>query len=722
MGEAKSIDPAALEMLRHADECGVETVFSRADAMKPCPIGESGACCRICSMGPCRLVGKDAEEKTGLCGADLPTIAARHFARQVAGGAAAHSDHGRDMAMTLRAVATGEAKGYQVKDEQKLMAVAAFMGVPTGGRNVNEIALDVADVALAQFGQPLGEIVYTRRATPKRQALWKKLRLTPRAVDREIVEILHRTHEGVDLDAEHILKASLRCALADGWGGSMLSTDMSDILFGTPSPVSAEVNLGVLKADQVNVVVHGHEPTLSAMLVEAARDPELIAEAKAKGAEGINLAGICCTSNEILMRYGIPPAGNFLHQELAVLTGAVEAMIVDVQCIMQALGPLAQRFHTKLITTSPKAKIPGAVHVEFDEHRAPETAREIVRLAIDNYANRGPIHIPDYHEPLVAGFSHEYLNYMQGGFHRGSFRPLNDAVIAGRIRGLAGVVGCNNARVTQDEGIVTMIKEFVARDVMVVVTGCAATAGAKAGYLSPEILDAAGPGLREVMEAIGIPPVLHLGSCVDNSRILTVLTQVATEGGLGTDIDDLPAVGLCPEWMCEKAIAIGTYFAASGAHVIFGVSSPVAASSVATRLMTEGWEDMVGGDLEFIPDWSEMLARALELIDAKREALKLKPYDPAQFGDSGDSPYFKAIRAYLAEKADEAARGVETVDAVVYPLAEGHSHDHGDGHSDESGSGHRHGYGEAHGHGHDAGPLHAHGQAQPADHAHGEDA
>ena len=261
-------------------------------------------------------------------------------------------------------------------------------------------------------------------------------------------------------------------------------------------------------------------------------------------------------------------------------------------------------------------------------------------MAIANYKNRGPIHIPDYHEPLVAGFSHEYLNYMQGGFHRGSFRPLNDAIIAGRIRGLAGVVGCNNVRVTQDQGIVEMIKNFIARDVMVVVTGCAATAGAKAGYLSPEILDAAGPGLREVMEAIGIPPVLHLGSCVDNSRILTVLTQVATEGGLGEDIDDLPAVGLCPEWMCEKAIAIGTYFAASGAHVIFGVSSPVKASSVATGLMTKGWEEMVGGDLEFIPDWDEMLARSLELIDGKREDLKLKPYDPGQFGDSGDSPVF----------------------------------------------------------------------------------
>jgi carbon-monoxide dehydrogenase catalytic subunit len=685
---AKSIDPAAIEMLEHADQCGIGTVFSRAGEMKPCPIGESGACCRICSMGPCRLVGKDAEEKTGLCGADLGTIATRHFARQVAGGSAAHSDHGRDMAYTLRAVALGEAQGYTVKDEQKLMVVAANLGIVTEGRAVNDVALDVADKALEQFGQPLGEIVYTKRATPKRQALWRELGLTPRAVDREIAEVLHRTHEGVDLDPENILKCALRCSLADGWGGSMLSTDISDILFGTPSPLSSEVNLGVLKSDQVNVIVHGHEPTLSAMLVEAARDPELIAEARAAGAEGINLAGICCTSNEILMRYGIPAAGNFLHQELAVLTGAVEVMVVDVQCIMQALSPLSQRFHTRLVTTSPKAKIPGAQHVEFDEHRAPETAREIVRMAIANYPNRGPVHIPDYHEPLVAGFSHEYLNYMQGGFHRGSFRPLNDAVIAGRVRGLAGVVGCNNARVTQDEGIVEMIKRFIADDVMVVVTGCAATAGAKAGYLSPEILDHAGPGLREVMEAIGIPPVLHLGSCVDNSRILTVLTQVATEGGLGEDIDDLPAVGLCPEWMCEKAIAIGTYFAASGAHVIFGVSSPVEASSEATRLMTTGWEEMVGGDLEFIPDWDAMYARSLELIDAKRAALKLPQYDPSQYGDSGDSLYFAEIKRYLADKAAEAERGVETVGAPVYPLAEGHTHDHGDGHT------HTHGEGE----------------------------
>ncbi len=643
MPEIKSIDPAAIEMIEVAREKGCTTVFSRADEMKPCPIGETGACCRICNMGPCRLVGKNAEQMTGLCGADLATVSARHFARQVAGGVAAHSDHGRDLAYVLIATAKGEAQGYKITDEAKLMSVAGYMGIKTEGRTVNEIALDVGEMALAQFGQGHGEIITTKRATKKRQEIWKKLNLTPRSVDREIAEMMHRTHEGVDLDAANILRQAMRCSLGDGWGGAMLATDITDILFGTPSPLNAQVNLGVLKDDQVNVVIHGHDPSLSMMIVDAAQDPEMIAYAKSKGAKGINLAGICCTSNEILMRRGIPPAGNFLHQELAVLTGAVDAMVVDVQCIMQALAPLALKFHTKLITTSAKAKIPGAIHIQFDEHHAYDIAKEIVKMAIDNYPNRGPVHIPDVRENLVAGFSHEYLNYMQGGAYRGSFRPLNDAIIAGRVRGAVGIVGCNNARVTQDAGIVELIKKFIAQDVLVVVTGCAATAGAKYGYLSPEILEWAGPGLREVMEAIGIPPVLHLGSCVDNSRILTVLTQVATEGGVGEDISDIPAVGICPEWMCEKAIAIGTYFVASGAYVLFGVNSPVKASSVVTDLIYNGWEKEVGGKLEFEPDLEKLFDKALAHIDAKRAALKLAPYDASKFGASGDKPFYAAV-------------------------------------------------------------------------------
>ncbi|MBF8266639.1 MAG: carbon-monoxide dehydrogenase, catalytic subunit [Dehalococcoidia bacterium] len=636
----QSIDPAAIEMLELAEAEGFSTAFSRAKAMAPCPIGVDGLCCRMCFMGPCRFVpkrGQSIEDVTGVCGATAATIVARNFARMVAAGASAHSDHGRDMAFVLLAAAKGEARGFSIRDEGKLRKVAHLMGIEDKGRPVAEVAQEVAEKALSNFGQQTGEITYASRAPKRRQELWRRLNLVPRGIDREIVETLHRTGMGTDQDPEHILHHTLRASMTDGWGGSMLATDISDILFGTPKPRTSQANLGVLKADQVNLVIHGHDPTLSEQITEAIREPELIQYAMSKGAKGINLAGICCTSNEVLMRQGVPSAGNMLHQELAILTGAVEAMVVDVQCTMEALVGAAAHFHTKVITTSPKAKIEGATHIEMEPHNAYQVARLIVRTAIDNYPNRpDSVHIPSQFSDLVAGFSHEYLRYMQGGTYRGSFRPLNDAIMSGRIRGAAGVVGCNNPRVTQDRGIMRLIQEYIKNDVLVVVTGCGAIAAGKHGYLVPEMMEQCGKGLREVCEAVGIPPVLHVGSCVDNSRILTVLTEMVEEGGLGDDISDLPAVGICPEWMNEKALTIATYFVASGAYVLFGVGSPVSGSPKVVELMTKGWEELVGGKLEFEPDIDKILQKSLAHIDAKRRALKLVTYDPNQYGQSGD--------------------------------------------------------------------------------------
>ena len=645
--DSRTIDAAAADLLVLAEAEDIPTVFSRAEAMKPCPIGRQGLCCRNCFMGPCRLVGRgDSDTIVGVCGASAATVIARNFARMVGSGASAHSDHGRDVALVLLAAAKGEAPGYQVRDEKKLHAVARLLGVKADGRPTNEIAVDVAEKALATFGQQQGEILYASRAPKRRQEVWRRLGLVPRGIDREIVETFHRTNMGTDQDPENILRHTLRCALGDGWGGSMLATDLSDILFGTPQPNNSQANLGVLEEDQVNLVIHGHDPCLAEHIVEASRDPEMVEYAGSKGAKGINLVGICCTANEVVMRYGVPMAGNFLQQELAILTGAIEAMIVDIQCIMQAVAPMAARFHTKLITTSSKAKIEGATHIQFDEHDAPAIARQIVRTAIDNYPNRnGRVHIPKQYSDLVAGFSHEYIQYMQGGTYRASFRPLNDAIMAGRVRGAVGVVGCNNARVPHDEGIMHVIRGLVKNDVLVVVTGCGAVAAGKHGFLTPEIMGEAGKGLKEVCEAIGIPPVLHLGSCVDNSRILTVLTEMVEEGGLGEDINELPAVGICPEWMSEKAISIATYFVASGAYVLFGVGSPVSGSPKVVDLMTRGWEEDVGGKLEFEPDIDKLIEKALAHIDAKRRALKLQEYDPDRYGQSGDARFMKAVLA-----------------------------------------------------------------------------
>lgn len=647
----KSINPATLKVLEITEADGISTAFSRAADMKPCPIGRGGACCRNCFLGPCRLAGKDAESMTGVCGASMGTITARNLARAIAAGAAAHSDHGRDAAMTLIAAAKGEAPDYKIKDERKLVAVARRLGIKTEGRSKEEIALDIGTKALAEFGQQTGELSHIRRAPQKRQEIWRRYNVVPRGIDREVVEVMHRTHMGVDQDPDNLLLQGIRCALSDGWGGSMWGTDIQDILFGTPNPVRSRVNLGVLEEENVNIIVHGHEPILSEMIGVASSDPELIAYAKSKGAAGITLAGICCTANEVLMRQGIPSAGNYLDQELAIATGAVDAMVVDVQCIMSSLVDIAKHFHTKVITTSPKAKIPGATHIEFEEHHAYETARRLVTEAIDNFANRKKKpNIPDEWSGLVAGFSHEYISYMLGGVYRGSFRALNDAIIEGRILGAAGVVGCNNPRVTHDEAHNSIVRELIKNDVLVVQTGCGAVANAKYGLLTPEALEYAGPGLREICEAVGIPPVLHLGSCVDNSRILTVLTNCVTEGGLGDDISDLPAVGIAPEWMSEKALSIGTYFVASGAYVLFGVESPVGASSEVTRVISSGWEEKFGGKLEFEPDPAKIVAKSIDHIRKKRAALKLGSWAPGKY-----SRTFVSKLAILsgAVKADE---------------------------------------------------------------------
>jgi carbon-monoxide dehydrogenase catalytic subunit len=579
-------------------------------------------------MGPCRIDPFSENGQTGICGATADTIIARNIVRMIAAGASAHSDHGRDIAHTLMLTAQDKVSGYSVKDEKKLIRLAEELKIKIDNRSIKEIAYDVAEKLLSQFGQQHGELVFCNRAPIKRQELWRKLQIMPRGVDREIVEIMHRTHIGVDNDYENIINQGLRAALADGWGGSMIATDLSDVLFGEPKPIRSQSNLGVLKEDEVNIVVHGHEPTLSDVIVTAAMDKELIELAKQNGANGINLAGICCTANEILMRHGIPIAGNFLQQELAIATGAVDVMIVDVQCIMPALTTMSSCFHTKIISTSPKAKFPFAEHIEFNEEDALNIAKRIIKIGIENYKNRDrtKIKIPKEKMELVAGFTSDYVFNMLGGKYRATYRPLNDAIISGRLRGAVGIVGCNNPKLTHDYGHITLTKELIKKDVLVVVTGCAAIADAKAGLLKPEAAyEYAGKGLKEICEAVGCPPVLHMGSCVDISRILTTLCNVVSEGGLGEDISDLPVAGVAPEWMSEKAVSIGFYVIASGIFTVLGVPLPVLGGKNITDLITNRLKNTIGGNFVFESDPIKQAQLVIEHLNKKRELLKLKP-------------------------------------------------------------------------------------------------
>jgi len=624
----RTVDPAAQKVLDRTDDEGIETAYDRHDEQEPrCGFGELGICCRICEMGPCRISPFAVGPKRGICGATAATIAARHLIRQVAAGAAAHSDHGHDIVNTLLHTAKGTAQGYVIKSPERLYELAKEWGVSTEKKSVEEIAREMADLALKEFNNQAGEIRYPTLRAPKATVdRWRRLGILPVGIEHEIVETLHRTHEGVDADYKNLILHGLRTAMGDGWAGSMLATDFGDVLFGTPEPVRSQVNLGVLKEDEVNIVVHGHEPTLSEMVVAASRDPELVKLAKEKGAKGIMVGGICCTAIEILMRQGAPAVGNFLHQELAVATGAVDVMLVDVQCIMPALVEHAERFHTKVITTSKKAKIPGAEHIQFEEHNAYDTAKEIVKIAVENFPNRGPVNIPKEKTDLVAGFTVRNTFTHLGGRYRATFRPLNDAIISGRLRGVAAVIGCNNVKKVQDFSHLAMVRELIANDVLVVMTGCAATACAKAGLLQPEAAAKwAAKGLQEICEAVGIPPVLHLGSCVDNSRVLVALCEMIREGGLGNELADLPIAGAAPEAMCEKAIAIGFYCVASGAYVNYSPAMRVLGSSELTKFLTKDMEDITGGKFSFEGDPIKAARLMIAHMDKKRAALKHRP-------------------------------------------------------------------------------------------------
>jgi carbon-monoxide dehydrogenase catalytic subunit len=623
-GKEVSTDAATNEMVIIANDAAMTTVWDRYNAQKPqCKFGTDGVCCKICHMGPCRITPK---AKLGICGADADTIAARNILREVAAGTAAHSDHGRMLVRTLKMVAQGKGNDYKISDPKRLHDAAVDFKIATDGRTDSEIASDLADFFMTQFAWSEEPNATLELAPKKRRELWEKLEIEPRGIDSSVVELMHRTNMGVDHNYRHLIMAGLKCSLADGWVGSAIATTVSDILFGTPKPVRSRVNLGVLAEDKVNIIVHGHEPTLSEMLAVASTDEELLAYARSKGATGINVAGICCTANEVLMRHGLPIVGNFLQQELAIMTGAVEVMVVDVQCVMPSLANVAKCFHTELVSTSEIAQSLGAEQITFDAKAGYEHACQLIRKAIDNYERREKtrVHIPKESMELVAGFSNETIYNMLGGHFRKTFRPLNDAIIDGRIRGVVGVVGCTNPKIQSDSAHVRLTEELIKRNVLVLETGCAAIACAKAGLLTPEAaLEKAGATLREVCDVVGIPPVLHMGSCVDNSRILMAATNVLLEGGLGEDLSDLPVAGAAPEWMSEKAVAIGNYCVASGIYVVLGHPLYVAGSPNVDRLLREEMEGITGGMFEWEPDPVLAADKILAHIEKKRDALRI---------------------------------------------------------------------------------------------------
>ena len=621
----EQMEAATAALLENGVKVGADSWQQRAKNQTPhCGFGEAGTCCRICSMGPCRITPKAPR---GICGCDVHGIVGRNYLRFTAGGSATHSDHGREIMHTL--YQTREGGNYQVKDPEKLKRIAKEWGVETEGKDIYDLAHEIAEIGLLEYGKPFGTQRFLKRAPEHTQKLWNEAGIEPRAIDREVSQSLHMTHMGCSSKPEALIRQSLRAGLSDGWGGSMMGTEFSDVMFGTPKPIDTTANIGVMEKDNVNIIVHGHDPSLSEMIVFYANDPEMIAYAKENGAKGITVAGVCCTSNEVTMRHGIPMAGNFLSQENVVLTGACEAIVVDVQCIFPALGPLSKCFHTKFITTSPIAQIPDSDFIEFHAESAGENARAIVRTAIENFKNRRPelVNIPDLKTKARVGYSVEAIKKELDGVCNshvdtyGTTKPLIDCVKAGVLRGAVAMVGCNNPKVRPDTAHIELMKKLLKNDIIVILSGCSAQAAAKAGLMDPDAKEYCGEGLKRVCELVGIPPVLHMGSCVDISRMMILASDIAKDCGI--NISQIPLCGCAPEWMSEKAVSIGNYVVATGIDTYLGVDPYTKGSSEVVELLQgeHGVKDWVEAHFIVDTDIESLGDKMIAGIEAKRAAL-----------------------------------------------------------------------------------------------------
>ncbi len=606
-----------------AQQVGIDVYQDRVKNQTPhCLFGEKGVCCHICSMGPCRITPKAPK---GICGADAHAIAGRNYLRMAAGGAATHSDHGRECVWKL--YDSSEDGYYHVTDSKKLLNLAAEWGVETEGRDIYDVAHEVAEIGLNEYGKIKGYQRWTERGTEERIKTWTENGVRPRAVDREVVTAMHMTHMGNTADAEALVKQALRTGMADGWGGSMAGTEMSDILYGTPMPNESESGLGVLEKDYVNVICHGHDPAVSEMIVRYSEDPEMIKYARSFGAKGINVAGLCCTGNEMIMRHGIKVAGNFLQQENALLTGVVEAIVVDVQCIFPNIGPLAECFHTKFYTTSPIARIPKSEYLELTSENAGEVAKKILMTACENFPNRdeSKIFLPEQKRKSWAGYSCEGIKSRLDTVTNShldeidTYKPLIECVRSGVIRGAVAIVGCNNPKVRPEQSHWEIIRKLLENDIIVVATGCAAQVAAKAGFMDKAAKEVCGEGLRRVCTLADIPPVLHMGSCVDISRMMLLVTGIAKDWGIETY--ELPVVGCAPEWMSEKAVSIANYVVATGIDTYLGIEPQVNGSDQMVELITEGTRKWVNAGYIINTDPDELVKAMIDGIEAKRAAL-----------------------------------------------------------------------------------------------------
>lgn len=613
-------DPAVREMMLRAEQIGIDTAFDRFDAQQPqCSFGLAGVCCKICNMGPCKITPKSPK---GVCGADADLIVARNLLRSAAAGASQHGMHAREVILSLKWAAEGRLN-IPIMGQQKIRDTAKSFGIKTEHRQIKHIASDLADALLEDMSRtvPAEHRTIKACAPAERQEVWKDLDIIPISAYHEVFEAFHKSGCGTDGDWKSIMQQFLRCGLSFTFSGVVGASIATDSLFGVGDRVTSKVNIGALKKGYVNIAVHGHLPTLVSQIVAVGQEEKFVELAKSKGAKGIQFYGICCSGLAAMYRYGgVIPLSNAVSAELVLGTGALDLWVADVQDVFPSIMEVAKCFKTTVVTTSESARLPGAERFEYDHHHSNieqtrELAEKIVMRAIESFeARRGiPVYIPPYEVDAEVGFSVEYVCKRFG-----SMQPLADALREGKILGIVNMVGCSNPKVLYEKATVDVADVLLKNNVLILTNGCAAFPLMKLGYCNVSALDKVGDSMREFLTP-DLPPVWHVGECIDNTRSTGIFAGVA--GASGHKICEMPYAFTSPEWGNEKGLDAALGFRLMGINSYHCVEAPIYGSKNVIEFLKEGTKETLGSAMHVDVDPIALGNKIVEDIKAKRRAL-----------------------------------------------------------------------------------------------------
>ena len=612
-------DPAVREMILRQNQLGFDTTFDRFDSQQPqCGFGMAGICCKICNMGPCKITSKSPK---GVCGADADLIVARNLLRSAAAGAAQHGMHGRAVILSLKWAAEGKLD-LPILGQQKIKDTAKAFGIKTERRSIKKIASELADVLLEDMSRtvPGDYKIIEALGSEERKKVWKELDILPISAYHEVFEAYHKTGVGTDGDWKSIMQQFLRCGLAFTYSGVVSTSIATDGLFGVGDRVTSKVNIGALKKGYVNIAVHGHLPTLVSEIVRVGQEEKFINLAKEAGAKGIRFYGICCSGLSAMYRYaGVIPLSNAVSAELVLGTGALDLWIADVQDVFPSIMEVAKCFRTTVVTTSESARLPGAERFEYDHHHSNigetrELAEKIVLRGIESFKDRQgiPVYIPPYEVDAEVGFSPEYVHK-----HYGSMKPLYEAVKEGKILGIVNIVGCNNPKVVYEKCVIDVANALLRNNILILTNGCASFPLMKMGYCNVSGQEHAGESLKEFLG--DLPPVWHVGECIDNTKSSGIFAGVAGEAG--KPLYEMPFAFSSPEWSNEKGIDAALGFRLMGINSYHCVEAQIHGSKNVIEFLKEGTKEMLGSVMVVDTNPDSLGEKIVADIIEKRKAL-----------------------------------------------------------------------------------------------------